>query len=104
MSRARTGMLYGFPERVDRLIYDSGYSYAALARRLGCDRKAVYAWKDGDTTPSGVVIVKLCVLLHTTPNYLLLGVDKDLNGELLKRESEDIKGQMHISDYPEVQP
>lgn len=104
MSKKRTGTLYEFADRLDELIYKNGYSYLRLAKRLGCDRKTVYDWKNGTTVPNGVVIVRLSVLLHTSPNYLLLGVDKNLKENIPESSSLNIKGQMHITDYPEAMP
>lgn len=104
MSRKRTGTLYGFADRLDYLIYKNGYSYSQLAKRLGCDRKTVYEWKNGATMPNGVFIVRLSFLLHTSPNYLLLGVDNDIKENIVNAGSLSIRGQMHISDYPEAMP
>ena len=73
MSRERLGTVFGFAERLDSLIQQNEYTYNFVAERVGRDRKSVYGWKNGDAIPDGVIIVRLCALLHTTPNYLLLG-------------------------------
>lgn len=73
MPRERVGTLYGFANRLDELIKKNGYSYNDIAKRVGKDRKTVYRWKDGEIIPDGIMIVRLSQILHTTPNYLLLG-------------------------------
>lgn len=73
MSRERLGTVFGFAERLDSLIQQNGYTYNFVAERVGRERKSVYGWKNGTTIPDGVIIVRLCTLLHATPNYLLLG-------------------------------
>ena len=73
MARERTGTMEGFADRLDKLIYERGYTYQQVADRIGKNRKSVYKYKDGETIPDGVVICKLCSVLRTTPNYLLLG-------------------------------
>ena len=73
MSRERRGTMQGFAKRLDDLILASGYTYKQVADRIGKERKSIYAYKTGDTIPDGVTICKLCFVLRTTPNYLLLG-------------------------------
>lgn len=73
MARERRGTVRGFAERLDELILGKNFSYTYVAERIGRDRKSVYAYKDGTVVPDGLVILKLCYLLGTTPNYLLLG-------------------------------
>lgn len=73
MSKKRLGTMYGFAKRLDDLILTSGYTYQQIADRIGRERKAVYAYKSGATIPDGVTICRLCSVLRTTPNYLLLG-------------------------------
>ena len=73
MPRPRVGFIEGFPERFKKLIAESGYSMIEIAQKVGRDRKALYGYLHGDSSPDAVVIVKLCEVLKTTPNYLLLG-------------------------------
>lgn len=73
MPRQRVGTMEGFAKRLDDLILASDYTYKQVADRIGKDRKAVYRYKSGDIIPDGVTICKLCSVLNTTPNYLLLG-------------------------------
>lgn len=73
MARGRTGTMEGFAKRLDDLILASGYTYKQVADRIGKERKAIHGYKSGNTIPDGVTICRLCSVLHTTPNYLLLG-------------------------------
>lgn len=73
MPRGRTGTIEGFANRLNDLILTSGYTYQQVADRIGKNRKSLYAYKTGDRIPDGVTICKLCSVLRTTPNYLLLG-------------------------------
>lgn len=75
MSRKRKGTVEGFAERLEELIKNSGYNCKIIAKKIGRERKAVYGYKNGASIPDGVVIVRLCEVLNTTPNYLLLGKD-----------------------------
>ena len=73
MPRERVGTVEGFGKRLNDLILAKGYTYRQVAEKIGRDRKAVYQYKNGDTIPDGVIICRLCSVLQTTPNYLLLG-------------------------------
>ena len=73
MPRERVGTIVGFGKRLNDLILEKGYTYQQVAERIGRDRKTVYMYKNGDLIPDGVIICRLCTVLQTTPNYLLLG-------------------------------
>lgn len=73
MSREPTGTMIGFAERLDQLIYESGLTNKQIGEMVGRDRKAIGFYRNGAGIPDGVVICKLCSVLKTTPNYLLLG-------------------------------
>ena len=73
MSRERVGTIEGFGKRLNDLILEKGYSYQQVSEMIGRERKSVYMYKNGDSIPDGVIICRLCAILHTTPNYLLLG-------------------------------
>ena len=73
MPRERVGTIEGFGKRLNDLILEKGYTYQQVAELIGRERKSVYMYKNGDTIPDGVIICRLCTVLQTTPNYLLLG-------------------------------
>ena len=73
MSKKRTGTMIGFAERLDQLIYESGMTNRQIGDMVGRERKAIGLYRTGAGIPDGVVICKLCSVLKTTPNYLLLG-------------------------------
>ena len=73
MPRERVGTIVGFGKRLNDLILEKGYTYQQVAELIGREKKAVYMYKNGYTIPDGVIICRLCTVLQTTPNYLLLG-------------------------------
>lgn len=75
MPRNRTGIIDGFAERLNNLILESGLTYTEIAKKVGRERKTIYGYKNGVCVPDAVVLMKLCGVLKTTPNYLLLGKD-----------------------------
>lgn len=63
-----------FVGRVQDLMKPAGLtSNAALAARVRVSRQAVDKWFAG-AWPSGDLIIRLCRVLETDPNHLLLGV------------------------------
>ena len=73
MSRERTNTMEGFAYRLNKLICERGLNCIQIGEMIGKDRKTIYSYKNGDCSPDGVTICKLCYVLKTTPNYLLLG-------------------------------
>lgn len=73
MSRERVGTIEGFAERLDALIYESGLNHSAIGVRVGRDRKTISGYRNGHCIPDAVVLMKMCAVLNTTPNYLILG-------------------------------
>lgn len=73
MQRPKTGTVRGFPDRLDKLIYDRGIDCTELAKRIGVDRRTIYRYRNGEATPNLVIFSRICTVLQTTPNYLLLG-------------------------------
>ena len=73
MAKTRTGIINGFAERLDDLIFESQLSCSEIGKKVGRERKSIYAYKNGLCVPDAVTLIKLCEVLKTTPNYLLLG-------------------------------
>lgn len=73
MSKQRTGIIDGFAERLDDLIFKSNLSCSEIGEKVGRERKSIYAYKNGTNVPDAVVLMRLCTVLNTTPNYLILG-------------------------------
>ena len=68
-------MLIRTAERIKELREKNNMTQSDLARRLGITRSSVNAWEMGISIPSTEKIVDLCLVLHTTADYLL-GLDK----------------------------
>ena len=73
MSRTRTGIIEGFAERLDALIIESGLNHSEIGNRVGRERKSISAYRNGTSVPDAVVLMKMCAVLNTTPNYLISG-------------------------------
>lgn len=71
--RGRVGTVEGFARRLNRLIAESGLTHSQIGEMVGRERKTISAYRNGTGVPDAVILVKLCAVLHTTPNYLLLG-------------------------------
>lgn len=63
----------GFGERLRELRLRRGWSQPDLAQRLDVSNAAVGFWEIGVSRPRADAIVKLAVLLDTTPEFLLSG-------------------------------
>ena len=64
----------GFPERLNELIYIKNDLNAGLvADAVGVNRKTMYSYLHGDTTPNLVIFNRMCSFLRTTPEYLISG-------------------------------
>lgn len=73
MPRERVGTVEGFGERLQELMWKHNLSDGDVGKRISRNRKTVLAYRHGDGMPDGVILVRLCDALRTTPNYLLLG-------------------------------
>lgn len=51
----------------------NGYTQKQLAEKIGAKHNSVSNWENGLNMPDPATIEYICEILHTTPNYLLLG-------------------------------
>lgn len=67
-----------FSERLKRLLADRDVPHAELARRLGDMRpERVNHWLNGRMSePSYTILLEICEILETHPNYLLGASDR----------------------------
>ena len=58
----------GFPERLAQAIYDSGLNCCQISDRTGhkIERKSIYSWRFGDTTPNATQLMYLCAVLNVS--------------------------------------
>ena len=63
----------GFPERLAQAIYDSGLNCCQICDRTGhkIERKSIYSWRSGDTTPNATHLMYLCTVLNVSADWLL---------------------------------
>ena len=74
--RRRTGFLQGFPERLTLAIEDAEVSTRQLCDCTRKDRKTIYAYKNGDTSPDALTLARMCCLLRVSADWLLFGTKK----------------------------
>lgn len=63
-------------ERIKELREKNNLTQSELARRLNITRSSVNAWEMGISIPSTEKIVEICLLLHSTSDYIL-GLDSE---------------------------
>ena len=74
--RRRTGFLQGFPERLTLAIEDAEVSTRQLCDCTGKERKTIYAYKNGYTSPDALTLARMCCLLRVSADWLLFGKKK----------------------------
>ena len=63
-----SGLIYGFWDRLNESVKDSGLTKKEIAERMGVDRKVLYP---SGYTMSGINVAKFCVTTKTDANWLL---------------------------------
>ena len=71
--KKRARRLIGFSDRLERAIYASGLTCNEIAERVGCNRKAIYSYRDNESNPDVFTVAKLCCVLGVSADYLLFG-------------------------------
>lgn len=74
--KRRTGFLQGFPERLTLAIEAQGITTRQLCECTGKERKTIYAYKYGDSSPDAVTLARMCCLLQVSADYLLFWTKK----------------------------
>lgn len=74
--RCRTGFPIGFPERLVSAIDDAGVTTRQLCECTRKERKTIYAYKNGDSSPDAVTLARMCCLLQVSADWLLFGTKK----------------------------
>lgn len=67
--------IYGFTRRLQEAIWQSGLSNRELARRAHISRGLLYAYLNGQSTPTGENLMRLCEVLKVSADWLL-GIKK----------------------------
>ena len=60
--------IYGFWDRLNETVKESGMSKREIAEKIGCDRKAL---SDYGSTLSPLYIARFCVVTGVSADYLL---------------------------------
>ena len=64
-------------ERIALARKKAGLSQEQLGDRLGVSRQAVSKWESGQTVPDAITIGRLCLALHVSADYVLLGKEPE---------------------------
>lgn len=66
---------YLFYERLQEEKIKSGLNCCQIAQMIGCERKTIYSYLNGSTSPDALKLAKLCVLFNVSADYML-GIEK----------------------------
>lgn len=70
MSRKKHYTSIEFQTRLKACIDDSGLSAIEVAKKVGCNRRAIYDYYYGDTCPDAVTFMRLCKLFKKSAEYM----------------------------------
>ena len=76
MPRKRSLINNGYLQRLNDAYLASGFGPTELARLIGMERKIIYCYMNGDTTPDVLTLARLCVALNISADWLLFGIEK----------------------------
>lgn len=77
MARSRNFILNnGYLQRLNDAYIMSGLNAVKLGKKIGKDRRTVYGYLYGDSTPDALTLARLCVALDISADWLLFGKDK----------------------------
>lgn len=65
-----------FAIRLQKLRRERNLSVEAAAKQIGISRQTLNHYENGASLPNGEVLLMICKVYETTPNYLLLGEEK----------------------------
>lgn len=60
-----------FWDRFEECSAEVGHSKTVIAKRIGCERKTLYAPKEKERIPSSLYVARFCVIYNYTADYLL---------------------------------
>ena len=63
----------GYLQRLNDAYFSSGFGPTKLASLIGMERKVIYRYLNGDTTPDALTLARLCVALNISADWLLFG-------------------------------
>lgn len=78
-----------FANNLQKLRKKENLSQESIAEKLHISRQAVSKWESGQSTPDIETCLKLCEVLHVTPNQLL-GVSAEYENDTKIRNREKI--------------
>ena len=76
MAKSKTYLINnGYLQRLNDAYNRSGLMPTELARMIGKERKVIYCYLYGDTTPDALTLARLCIALNISADWLLFGKD-----------------------------
>ena len=67
------GFPEGFPDRLIMAMEIRDISKRKLAKITRCDRRSIYSYCYGDTSPSTATFARICIALKVSADWLLFG-------------------------------
>ncbi len=71
--KERRGFPIGFADRLEQAMDLRDRTSSQLAKDVRVDRKTIYSYRGGDTSPSATVLARICENLHVSADWLLFG-------------------------------
>ncbi len=71
--RSRRGYPRGFADRLVQVMDLRDKNTSQLAKLTRVDRKTIYCYRQGDTSPSAVILARMCEILDVSADWLLFG-------------------------------
>lgn len=65
----------GYLQRLNEAYILSGLNAVKLGEIIGKERKTIYGYLHGDSTPDALTLAKLCIALNIGADWLLFGKD-----------------------------
>ena len=63
----------GFKERLRDKMFEHGFTCYDLSKKTGIDDESIRKYVNGSMNPSITMLMKMCVILHCSADYLIFG-------------------------------
>lgn len=71
--RPRRGYPRGFADRLVQVMDLREQNTSQLAKTIRVDRKTIYCYRCGETSPSATILARICENLRVSADWLLFG-------------------------------
>lgn len=77
-------------ERIALVRKNAGLTQEQMGTLVGVTRQAVSKWESGQAVPDALTIARICELLHVSADYLLLGIEPEVQPFGTEPEAPDL--------------